>query len=82
MADPKKTPIDPKARLREIADAIGVPVSYLYDASPKSLNGEAFELLRLYAAITDPAGREYLMHVARMEVARCQAPDTPQPSRT
>ncbi len=48
-------------RLQEIADALGIPVSWLHEGRVPPFANEAFDLLRLYAAITDGQGRQRVM---------------------
>ncbi len=61
------------ARLKEIADALGIPVTALYDEQPPLPFVEVRDLIREYAAITDPQGRQRVMVVMREEAARCRA---------
>ena len=61
-------------RLQEIADALGMPVSWLYEGRVPPFANEAFDLLRLYAAIADEQGRRRVMSLAQREAERCQAP--------
>ncbi len=74
MAKPSSSAAQSGARLKQIADALGIPVSQLYGERDPLPVGDALELLRLYAAIDDLQGRQRLMSVARREAARCQAP--------
>jgi len=61
------------ARLQEIADALGIPVTALYDEQPPLPFIEVRDLIREYAAITDPQGRARVMTIIRQEAARCRA---------
>ena len=74
MAQPSGSAAQFGARLKQIADALGIPVSQFYGERDPPPVGDVFELIRLYAAIDDVQGRQRLMNVARREVARCQAP--------
>ena len=65
-------------RLQEIADAVGIPVSWLHEGRVPPFANEAFDLLRLYAAITDGQGRQRVMILAQREAERCQASDETQ----
>ena len=65
-------------RLQEIADALGVPISHFFDERPPPPLGEILDLIRAYAAITDPTGRRWVMNLVLMEAARCQDPSRPQ----
>lgn len=60
-------------RLQEIADALGIPVSALSDEKAPLPFVEVRDLIREYAAITDPQGRQRVMTVIREEAARCRA---------
>ena len=73
MAQPFGSAAQSGARLKQIADALGIPVSQLYAERDQPPVGDVFELIRLYAAIDDVQGRQRLMNVARREAARCQA---------
>lgn len=66
------------ARLQEIADALGIPVSWLHEGRVPPFANEAFDLLRLYAAITDGQGRQRVMTLAQREATRCQTLDKAQ----
>jgi len=66
-------------RLQEIADALGIPVSWLHEERVPPFANEAFDLLRLYAAITDGQGRQRVMTLAQREAERCQTTDETQP---
>ena len=74
MAKPFNSVAQFGARLKQIADALGIPVSQLYGERDPLPVGDALELLRLYATIDDVQGRQRLMNAARQEAARCQAP--------
>lgn len=63
------------ARLQEIADALGLPISWFHEGQAPPFATETFDLIRLYAAITDAQGRQRVMNLAQREVARCQAID-------
>lgn len=74
MAQPNDPARQFGSRLQEIADALGVPLSHFFDETPPPPLGEVLDLIRAYAAITDPNGRQWVMSVALMEAARCQPP--------
>lgn len=57
-------------RLRAIADALGVPVSALFELSPSEI-ADVSTLMRLWAAITDVQGRRRVLNLARAEAGRC-----------
>lgn len=58
------------ARLREIADTLGIPVSHFYDEQAPPLAGEVLALIRVYAAISDVQGRQRVLSFARREAKR------------
>lgn len=66
-------------RLEEIARAIGVPVSSFYDKTGGSDATGLPTLVRLFAAINDPQGRDRVIDVARWEAARCQVSQSSEP---
>ena len=57
-------------RLREIADALRVPISVLFEMSPGEI-ADTSELMWFWAAITDTQGRRRVLNLARSEAARC-----------
>lgn len=60
--------------LTAIATALDVPVTKFLSGPPRNDGGDIIALLRAWAAINDPQGRQHLMDVARMEVARDRTP--------
>lgn len=60
------------ARLREMADALGIEVNQFYiEHADPSLN-DLLTVIRAYAAISDMPGKQRLLTVARREAMRCQ----------
>lgn len=59
--------------LRQIADALGVPVAQLLHADELPLPGELLELIRNYTAIADVQGRQRVLNVARREADRSRS---------
>lgn len=58
------------ARLRHIADSLGVPVSAFFEGDPDEA-ADVLTLVRLWAAISDAQARRRILNLARQEAARC-----------
>ena len=60
------------ARLKEIADALGISVDRFTEGGDSPFVGDVLDLMRLYASITDLQGRQRVLNVVRREAARCE----------
>ncbi len=69
------------ARIRDIAEALGLPVSAFDNAYAQTPLHEVRDLLLAYLSITDLQGRQRVMNVVRREASRCQAPPDSEPRR-
>lgn len=67
------------ARIKDIAEALGVPVSAFDNAHAPTPLHELRDLLLAYLSITDLQGRQRVMNVVRREASRCQTPPAPKP---
>jgi hypothetical protein len=63
--------------LGEIADTLGIPVSWFYEERAPPFASDAFDLIRLYAAISDEKGRKRAMDNITREATRCRTPKVP-----
>lgn len=77
MADPSDPATQHSACLQEIADALGISVNWFYEEKAPPFTTEAFQIIRLYTAITDVQGRQRVLNFARSEAERCQSHDDP-----
>lgn len=82
MSSPSPSPSPPQeptqARLREIADALGISPDQLRAGRASPFVDGALDLMRLYAAISDLQGRQRVLNIARREAERSEeAPPPP-----
>jgi hypothetical protein len=57
-------------RLRELADALNIPLDKFWAAVPEGDPGEAVMVLRLWSAITDQQARDRVLACLRAEAER------------
>jgi hypothetical protein len=60
--------------LTAIAAALDVPVTVFLSDPSRNDDEDIIALLRAWASINDPQGRQHLLNVARLEVARDRTP--------
>ena len=58
------------SRLRELADALNIPLDKFWAAVPEGDPGEAVMVLRLWSAIVDPQARNRVLGCLRAEAER------------
>lgn len=59
--------------VRQIADALGIPVVQLLDADAFPFTGELLDLIRSYTSIDDAQGRQRVLNAARREAVRARS---------
>jgi len=75
MSENNEPTQDHSRLIRQIADALGIPVVQLLNADALPFPGELLDLIRTYTEINDRQGRQRVLTVARREAERIRLSD-------